>query len=86
MFIRQTAKLRINSMCIALLIHGFVPVKTWLLIACDTDFIATRILCNNTKKMNSKATTMGCSTGLKQGAQTRHSVTDYTANNNKRKQ
>ena len=26
--------------CIALLIHGFVPIKTWLLIACDTAFYA----------------------------------------------
>ena len=29
-----------NSTWIALLIHGFVPVKTWLLIACNTAFYA----------------------------------------------
>ena len=31
MLIHKTTKLCINSMWIALLIHGFVPVKTWLL-------------------------------------------------------
>ena len=40
MLIRTTAKPCINSMLIALLIHGFVPVKTWLLKACDTAFYA----------------------------------------------
>ena len=30
----------INSTWIAGLIHGFLPVKTWLLIACDTAFYA----------------------------------------------
>ena len=30
----------IKSTWIASLIHGFVPVKTWLLIACDTIFDA----------------------------------------------
>ena len=38
MLIRKNAKPYINSTWIALLIHGFVPVKTWLLIACDTAF------------------------------------------------
>ena len=38
MLIGKTAKLCINRMWIALLIHGFVPVKTWLLIACNTEF------------------------------------------------
>ena len=36
--IRKTANPCINSMWIALLIHGLVLVKTWLLIACDTAF------------------------------------------------
>ena len=36
----KTAKPCINSMWIALLIHGFVQVKTWLLTACDTAFYA----------------------------------------------
>ena len=40
MLIRKTAKPCINSTSIALVIHGFVPVKTWLLIACDTVFYA----------------------------------------------
>ena len=40
MLIRKTAKSCINSTWITLLIHGFVPVKTWLLIACDTAFYA----------------------------------------------
>ena len=48
MLIRKTAKLCINSMWLALLIHGFVLVKTWLLIAYDTDFYA--IICNYTPK------------------------------------
>ena len=48
MLIRKTAKLGINSMWLALLIHGFVLVKTWLLIAYDTDFYA--IICNYTPK------------------------------------
>ena len=39
-YIRKTAKPCINSMRTALLIHGFVPVKTWLLIASDTAFYA----------------------------------------------
>ena len=30
----------VNSTWIARLIHGFLPVKTWLLIACDTAFYA----------------------------------------------
>ena len=38
MLIRKTAKPCINSMWIALLIHGFVLIKTWLLIVCDTAF------------------------------------------------
>ena len=38
--IHKTAKPCINSPWIALLIHSFVPVKTWLLIACDTAFYA----------------------------------------------
>ena len=37
---RLYVKLCINSMWIALLIHGFVQVKTWLLIACDIAFYA----------------------------------------------
>ena len=41
MLIRKTSELCINSTWIALLIHGFVPVKTWQLIACDS------FLCNN---------------------------------------
>ena len=36
MLICKTAKPCINSAWIALLIHGFVPVKTWLLTAWDT--------------------------------------------------
>ena len=36
----KTAKRCINSTCIAFFIHGFVPVKTWLLIACDIAFNA----------------------------------------------
>ena len=40
MFIPKTAKPYINSTLIALLIHGFVLVKTWLLIACFTAFYA----------------------------------------------
>ena len=40
MLICKTAKPCINSMWIALLIHGFVPVKTWLLIAWDTAIYA----------------------------------------------
>ena len=37
----QMAKLCINSMVIALLILcGFVPLKTWLLLACHTEFYA----------------------------------------------
>ena len=36
--IRKTAKPYINSARIALLIHGFVLVKTWLVIAHDTAF------------------------------------------------
>ena len=39
MLIRKTVMPCINSSWIALLIHGFVPVKTWLLIACDTIFM-----------------------------------------------
>ena len=38
MLIRKTTKPRINSAWIAFLIHGFVLVKTWLLIAYDTAF------------------------------------------------
>ena len=41
--IHKTAKPCINSMWMALLIHGFVPVNTWLLIAYDTDFYATTL-------------------------------------------
>ena len=44
MLIRKTAKLCINSTWIALLIHGFVPVQTWLLIAYDTAFYAINSL------------------------------------------
>ena len=40
MLICKTAKPCINSTCTALLIHGFVPVKTWLLIARNTAFYA----------------------------------------------
>ena len=40
MLICKTAKPYINSTKISLLIHGFVPVKTWLLIACDAAFYA----------------------------------------------
>ena len=40
MLIHKTAKPCINSTCIALLIHGFVLVKIWLLIACDIAFYA----------------------------------------------
>ena len=39
-FILKIAKPCINSTRIALLTHGFVPVKTWLLIECDTAFYA----------------------------------------------
>ena len=38
--IRNTAKPYFNSTWIALLIHGYMPVKTRLLIACDTAFYA----------------------------------------------
>ena len=40
MLIPKTTKPCINSTWIALLIHGFVLVKTWLSIACDTAFYA----------------------------------------------
>ena len=40
MLIRKTAKPCINSTWIALLIHGFVLVKAWLLIVCDAAFYA----------------------------------------------
>ena len=40
MLICKIAKPCINSILIALLIHGFVLVKTWLLKACDTAFYA----------------------------------------------
>ena len=36
MRIRKVITPCINSTEIALLIHGFVPIKTWLLIVCDT--------------------------------------------------
>ena len=36
----KTAKQAYNSTWIALLKHGFVPVKTWLLIPCGTGFYA----------------------------------------------
>ena len=36
----KVQKLCINSTWIAWLIHGFLPVKTWLLIACDSAFYA----------------------------------------------
>ena len=41
MLIRKTAKPCINNTWIALLIHGFVLVKTWRLIACNS------FLCSN---------------------------------------
>ena len=41
LLMRKTTKPCINSTWIALFkIHGFVPFKTWLLIACDTAFYA----------------------------------------------
>ena len=40
MLIGKTTKPCINSTWIFLLIHGFVPVKTWLLMVCDTAFYA----------------------------------------------
>ena len=40
MLIRKIPKSCINSTWIAMLTHGFVPVKTWLLILCDTAFHA----------------------------------------------
>ena len=40
MLIRKTAKPCINCTQIAFLMHGFVLLKTWLLIACDTAFYA----------------------------------------------
>ena len=40
MLIRKTAKQCINSTWIALLIHGFMPFKTWLLIVCGMAFYA----------------------------------------------
>ena len=43
MLIRKTAKPCINSTWIALLIHGFVLVKTWLLIAFYTAFLSNNI-------------------------------------------
>ena len=43
MLIRKTAKPCINSTQIALLINGFVLVKTRLLIACDTAFYAVSL-------------------------------------------
>ena len=36
----KAAKQVYNSTCVALLKHGFVLVKTWLLIACGTGFYA----------------------------------------------
>ena len=47
MRICKVQKLCINSMWIAWLIHGFLPVKTWLLIACNTAFYA--IMGNSTE-------------------------------------
>ena len=44
MLIHKIAKPCINSTWIALLIHGFELVKTWLLIECNTAFYP--ILCN----------------------------------------
>ena len=46
MLIHKTAKPCMNSTWIAfkLLIHEFVPVKTWLLIACDTGFYAIMLV------------------------------------------
>ena len=41
--IRKTAKPCINSTWIALLIHGFVLVKTWLLIAVQHSFLCNYI-------------------------------------------
>ena len=38
MIILKIAKPCINSTWIALLIHGFVPIKTWPLTVCDTAF------------------------------------------------
>ena len=40
MLIFKTTKPCINSKWIALLIHGFVLIKTWLLITCGTAFYA----------------------------------------------
>ena len=44
MLIHKTAKPCINSMWIALLIHEYLPVKTWLLKTCDTAFYALIIV------------------------------------------
>ena len=56
MLIRKTPKPCINSIWTALLIHGFLLVKSWLLIACNTAFYAimpipqqTRFFFLNTK-------------------------------------
>ena len=43
----KAAKQVYNSTWIDLLKHGFVLVKTWLLIACGTRFYAIIIICNH---------------------------------------
>ena len=46
MLIRKTMQPCINGMQIDLLIHGFLPAKTWLLISCDTAFYAIMYIYN----------------------------------------
>ena len=46
MLIRKTIQPCINGTRIALLIHGFVPVKTWLLIGCGKAFYAIIFIFN----------------------------------------
>ena len=48
----KAAKQVYNSMWIALLKHGFVLVKTWLLIACDTGFYAIMCVINDVNVRN----------------------------------
>ena len=54
----KTAKQSINSTWIALLIHGFVLVKTWLLIACNTAFYAIIIVKHGIWQLSFKDTKM----------------------------
>ena len=61
----KAAKQVYNSTWIALLKHGFVLVKTWLLIACGTGFYAIiciilSILCRKNYNLQSRNVWFGC--------------------------